>query len=83
MGEDVKLFNGKFDDVLEDTHNTYSDDMKLVREHWKSCPIDDLRIRMIDRLDEFDTSEHSYHSLLRVVYTSLMLAKRLKDKQTK
>lgn len=81
MGEKISLFNGNFDDVLEETHNTYSDDIKLTREHWKSCPVEDLHIRMIDRLDDFDTSEHSYHSLLRVIYTSLMLAKRLKDNE--
>lgn len=81
MGEEVRLFNGNFDDVLEDANNVYQGHKKIKGESWKTCDISYLHSKLIEELDEFDATGHSYKELLDVINVSLMMAKRLRDEE--
>ena len=80
MGKEI-IFDKNFDDVLMDANNVYQKHKVTTGESWKACSIGFLHRRLVDELDEYDASEHSYRYLLDVLNLVLMLAKRTRGEE--
>lgn len=76
-----QMFDGNFEDILNDVNNVYLKHKPKKGNSWKQCETDYLHSKLVEELDEFDESGHNYRGLYDVILVAIMLAKRLKDNE--